>query len=138
MGYERPSGYDRAVGLFALAFALFVSHELDAMIRQEWQLLPGLNALDPSIATDVFNLIHVPLFTGVIWLLLAGPSSTRRKTTVVVEVLLLVHALAHFVLRGDERYNFEPPVETITVYGAALASLLHLSMLRRPAGRSLA
>jgi len=121
--------YERGTWLFALAFALLVSHELDAMIRREWELFPGLNALDSDTAADVFNLLNVPLIAPLIWVLTAGSGIARRRTMIGVEVFLIVHAVAHTLTRGADSYEFQPPVETITVYGAAGASAIHLTLL---------
>ena len=123
--------YDRTAWLFAVAFSLLVSHELDAMIRQEWQLFPGLNALEPDVAADVFNLLHVPLLAPLIWLLAAGSVSARRRTMIGCEVFLVGHAVVHFLARSADGYEFQPPVETITVYGAALAAAAHLGTFLR-------
>ena len=121
--------YERGTWLFALAFALLLSHELDAMIRSEWELFPGLNDLDSDTAADVFNLLHVPLLVPIIWVLTAGSALARRRTMIGAEVFLVVHAIGHTLVRGVDRYEFQAPVETITVYGAAGASGIHLVLL---------
>jgi len=121
--------YERGTWLFALAFALLLSHELDAMIRSEWEFLPGLNSLSSSAAADVFNMLHVLFLAPIIWVLTAGSATARRRTMVGVEVFLIVHAMAHAIVRGADRYEFQPPVETITVYGAAAAAVVHLAHL---------
>ncbi len=126
---ETSSGYDAARWMFALAFSLLVSHELDAMIRAEWELLPGLETLSPDLAPDVFNLLHVPLVAAAVWLVTSPNGRTRRLTMIVCESLFVGHAIAHTLVRGAERYQFEPPVETMTVYGAAVVSAIHLSLL---------
>ena len=123
---ESASRYQSTAWLFAVGLSLLISHELDAMIRNEWELLPGLNRLDPDIVPDVFNLLHVPLVAAVVWLLISGDLRTRRRTMISSEVLFVVHAVAHTLLRGDQRYQFQPPVETITVYGSAIVSAAHL------------
>ena len=125
----RVGRYERGAWLFAVAFALLLSHELDAMIRSEWELFPGLNALDSDTAADVFNLLHVPLLAPIIWVLTAGSARARRRTMIGAEVFLVVHAIGHTLVRGVDRYEFQAPVETITVYGAAGASAIHLALL---------
>ncbi|MEM9034268.1 MAG: DUF6713 family protein [Actinomycetota bacterium] len=117
--------------MFALSFSLLICHELDAMIRREWELLPGLSGLSEDVAADVFTLLHIPLFAVPLWLLTSGSAAARRRTIVVVEALAVAHALAHALLRGAEAYRFEPPVETVTVFGAALVGALHLVVMRR-------
>lgn len=128
--HQSRSRYDRLFWMFAIALSLLISHELDAMIRREWDLLPGFGTLSQETAADVFNLLHVPLFT----LILAGVMSrslrVRRRTAVAVEIFLVGHAIAHTALRGAAEYRFAAPVETITVYGSALVAIAHLVTLR--------
>lgn len=114
--------------LFALAFALLISHELDAMIRQEWLLLPGLSGMESGRAADVFNLLHVPLFAALIALLTSPSDRVRRGTMLGIDGFLIAHAIAHTALRGADDYLFEAPVETITVYGAAACAVGHLAV----------
>lgn len=121
--------------LFALAFALLISHELDAMIRQEWLLFPGLGDLDEVTAADVFNLLHVPLFAALIALLLSPSDRVKRRTMIGVDAFLIAHAIAHTALRNADDYLFEAPVETITVYGAAICAAGHLALMTRRRGR---
>ncbi len=127
----RRTAYERHMWLFAVAFALLASHELDAMIRQEWRLLPGFGGLTDAIAADAFNLLHVPLFTLILMGVMSTSRSVRVRTSVGVELFLLCHAIAHTVLRGAENYRFEAPVETITIYGSAAVAALHFSLWRR-------
>jgi hypothetical protein len=126
---DKRQRYERTTWLFALAFSLLVSHEMDAMIRNEWEFFPGLSTLASEAAADVFNLLHVPLIALLIWLLVSGSVRARRSTMVGIEMFLVAHALVHAALRGSERYEFQAPVETITVYGAAVVSLVHLGVL---------
>ncbi len=49
--------------LFWLGFALLAAHEMDAMVRHEWRLLPGFAMIsDDDLARDLFTLAHIPLF----------------------------------------------------------------------------
>lgn len=53
----------------------------------------------------------------------------RHRTMIGTEVFLVIHAVGHTLVRGVDRYEFQAPVETITVYGAASASAIHLVLL---------
>lgn len=125
--------YRQTSWAFAIAFSLLISHELDAMIREEWLLLPGFGGVSSESAADVFNLLHVPLFAIIIWGLCSGSPRRTYRTMLTVEVFVIGHAIAHTVFRSNVDYRFEAPVETITVYGAAAFALLHLvsGLLRR-------
>ncbi len=125
---DTSTAFDRHMWLFAVSLSLLISHELDAMIRKEWELLPGFGGLADSTAADIFNLLHVPLFALILVGIMSGSTRTRRRTATGVELFLIGHAIAHTALRGADEYLFEAPVETITVYGAAAVGFGHLAI----------
>ncbi len=110
---------------FYLGLSLLVCHELDAVFRHEWRILPGLSLLPDDPARTLFVIIHVPVF--VLLFSLTGHVSDiiRKRSQFGVDAFLIGHALVHFVMSGHELYDFEPPVETITVYGGALVGFIH-------------
>lgn len=108
--------------LFALVLSLLVSHELDAMVRHEWRLLPGLSGIaDDRLARDTFNLLHVPLFTALVYFAVHPERAARIRLQAVVAGFAAVHAAIHAVVSSAPTYEFVPPVETVTVYGAGVA-----------------
>lgn len=111
--------------LFYLGLALLVCHELDAVFRQEWRILPGLNLLQDGSGRTVFILIHIPAFVALFWLTGHISDVIRKRSQLGVDVFLIGHAVVHFMMSGHELYEFEPPVETITIYGGALMGFLH-------------
>jgi len=112
--------------LFLLALSLFVCHELDAMTHQEWLLLPILNALPGETARIVFVIAHIPLFTVIFWLVCHQSFEVRRRSQIVFDSFLMVHAVLHFMMSGQDRYTFDAPLEGLLVYGAAAVGLSHL------------
>ncbi len=136
-GFSGPV-YLRHGWLFGLSFALLISHEMDAMIRQEWLLLPGADRIADQNVADAFNLAHVPILTLVIWLVSSARPTWRERTMMASEVFIVGHAVAHMLLRGGTDYRFEAPMETVTVYGAAVAGAIHLvlALLSRRGGRA--
>lgn len=107
-----------------LIISLFAVHEMDAMTHAEWRLLPVLSDLPNEQARQVFLWLHIPLFAGMIWALFFA--SWKRIAAQIVCAALIIHAAAHFLLSGHDLYTFTAPIATITVYGAALISALHL------------
>jgi len=113
--------------LFWLGFSLLIAHEMDAMVRHEWRMLPGFSAMaNDASARDLFTLAHVPLFAALLWLCSHPTPRLRLRTQRGVDVFLVLHASVHALLSGHALYEFVPPVETVTVYGAGLAGGLHL------------
>ena len=116
--------------LFWFAFSLLFAHEMDAMVRHEWRLLPGFSSIaSDTTARDLFTLVHIPVFAVLPWLCLNRRVGHRVQQG--VDVFLVLHALAHFALSGHAHYEFTPPVETITVFGAGVVGALDLMLLRR-------
>ena len=107
-----------------VTLALFAVHEMDAMTHAEWRLLPVLSGMDDESARDWFVLLHIPLFIAAFWMVFLAP--WKRLAGQVLSGLTIVHAIVHFLLSDHQLYTFLPPIETITVYGAALSSAVYL------------
>lgn len=107
-----------------LAVSLLAVHEMDAMTHAEWRLLPILSGMEETAARDTFVLLHIPLYVGLFWALFFA--SWRLLAGRIFAGAAIAHASAHFLLSGHDLYTFAPPIETLTVYGAALAGLVFL------------
>ena len=117
--------------LFYLGLALLCSHEIDAAVRAEWRLLPGLSQLEDAAGYAWFVLLHIPLFTLVFWLSQHPDQRLRTRSRSVICGFLVVHAGLHFWLSEHPDYAFTPPIETLTVYGGAGVGLLYLALAWR-------
>ncbi|MEL7539733.1 MAG: DUF6713 family protein [Pseudomonadota bacterium] len=109
--------------------SLLAVHEMDAMTHAEWRLLPGLSALDNATGRDVFVLLHIPLYVGLFWALFYA--TWKQRAGQIVSVLVIVHAIVHFLLSDHRLYTFSAPIETITVYGAAVSALAYFGLSLR-------
>ena len=109
-----------------LAVSLFAVHEMDAMTHAEWRLLPILGGLEDGAARDAFVLLHIPLYVGLFWALFYA--SWKVLAGRILSVAAIAHATAHFLLSGHDLYTFVAPIETITVYGAALAGASYIAI----------
>lgn len=115
--------------LYSLVLALLACHELDAVARHEWRLLPGLSGLNDHDGLIAFVLLHIPAFALLFWANGHPAQSVRWRSQMVVDLFVIVHAIIHFSLNGHPQYEFEPPIETITVFGAAFFGALHALLL---------
>lgn len=109
-----------------LTVSLFAVHEMDAMTHAEWRLLPILSGMDDGAARDAFVLLHIPLYAGLFWALFHA--SWKALAGRVFAFAAIAHATAHFLLSGHQLYTFEVPIETVTVYGTALAGAAYLAL----------
>lgn len=112
--------------VFFLGLALIATHELDAMTHKEWRLLPILDGLDDDTARTAFVLLHIPLFWALFFLTSSKSPSVRTAAQIGVSIFLVAHGIIHYSLSGHELYEFQAPIETITVYGGAIAGALFL------------
>lgn len=105
-----------------LGLACIATHELDAVARKEWRILPLLNRLEDDTAEPVFVVLHIPLF-----FLIFGLTDRRGPARSVFSAAWMIHACAHFLLSGHAEYHFGPPIETVTVYAAAALGVVYLA-----------
>ena len=112
--------------LFYFSLALLCTHEIDAVAHSEWQLLPVLSQMPNEAGFFWFVVLHIPLLTLIFWLTAHTSPIVARRSRFYLSALLFVHGVIHFSLSGNEDYTFAPPIETITVDGAALAGLAYV------------
>ena len=105
---------------------LLAVHEMDAMTHAEWRLLPVLNDLQDENARDAFVLLRIPLYVGLFWSLFFA--TWKQLAGRIFSVALIAHAIVHYLLSGHELYTFVAPIETVTVYGAAMFSICYLAI----------
>ncbi len=79
------------------------THELDAVKRHEWRILPLLRVLPDRIGAQIFIWLHVPLFAGLLW---AGDGDPANSTRIGMSVFAIIHVGLHFLLRGHPNYEF--------------------------------
>ena len=73
-----PAWANRAT-LFLVAFALMMTHELDAVARMEWRVLPLTSWMDDNLGFHVFVAAHVPLVIAIVhWAFRAGALAGER------------------------------------------------------------
>ena len=109
-----------------LGLVLLIAHELDAVARHEWRLLPGFAFVDDDVARDLFVLLHIPLLATIFWAMTHHHVGLRSAGRTVIAALLVIHGGLHFLLSGDALYEFQGIVAHVTIYGATLAGAAYL------------
>jgi hypothetical protein len=105
--------------------AFLLTHELDAVRKQEWRMLPLLSFIrDENTAFATFTLLHVPIFAGMFY----GLSS--RKFRVSIDSFSVVHTGLHIVALWCPRNLFNDWVSWILIGGAGLCGAIDLWLLR--------
>ncbi len=114
--------------LFLLGYGLLATHELDAVARAEWRVLPGLSLLDDDLAQPLFILLHVPLFALLTGLLASADAVIRARTRHGISLFLVVHAGLHLLFSGHRHYDFGTPLSEGLIFGGALCGLGWLAL----------
>lgn len=121
---------------FRIGFALMLTHELDAVARAEWRVLPLTSFLPEQIAFPVFLLAHVPLLAWLLWLVGHTDAVLRRRWQTLVSAFLLVHAGLHLAFSGHVHYDFHHAISKLLIFGAGLFGAIALAQrwaeARRP------
>lgn len=120
-------------GLFLLGYGLLATHELDAVLRAEWRVLPGLSWLADEVARPLFIVLHVPLFAALTAWIGSPHADTRRQARHAISLFLVVHAGLHIAFSGHRHYDFAHAASELYIFGGALCGLIWLATLGKDA-----
>ena len=112
---------------YNLGISLLFTHELDAMLREEWNLLIGLKSLPQEQAVWWFIYLHVPIFSAVLYFGNSTNKEVKNLFRLGVCGFLPIHGALHFALSGRENYHFHHPLSELLIYGAAMFGILYLA-----------
>lgn len=112
--------------LFNLGVSLLLTHELDAMLRKEWVLLPVLSSLQNEVASWWFIYLHIPIFLVILYLGNTRNLGVQATFRFIVCSFLLVHAILHFSLSGMAGYDFHHLLSQLLIFGAGICGLGYL------------
>jgi hypothetical protein len=119
--------------LFLLAFALMMTHELDAVARLEWRVLPMTSWMPDDVGFHVFVAAHVPLVLALVhWAWRAGEVAGERLRFWFC-AFCVVHVGLHWVFKAHPEYRFNNLFSNALIWGCGLAGLAWL--LAAAAGR---
>lgn len=84
----------------------FFTHELDAVKRHEWRVMPLLRALPERWGEQAFIWLHVPLFALLLW---GGEGNHDSATRVGLAGFSIIHVALHYAFRKHPAYEFNNP-----------------------------
>ncbi|WP_260405601.1 DUF6713 family protein [Paenibacillus sp. 598K] len=108
--------------VFSLSFALLLLHEMDAIRAKEWRMFIILKDMEEKRAFQVFTLLHLPLYA----ILLYSFIQQHRLSFVIVDVFLIVHAIAHFFFEKHPQNQFKNGFSRFIIHSMGMLALLHL------------
>ena len=117
--------------VFRLGFSTLLAHELDAVARAEWRVLPITSFLPDDIGYVVFVLAHIPLVAWLLWLTGNPDSRVRVRWQTVISSFLVIHVGLHLAFSGHEHYEFHSSLSRSLIFGGGLLGASHLALLWR-------
>ena len=81
---------------YYLTVGLFLTHELDAVNRREWRILPGLRVLPERLGEQLFIWLHVPVIA---LLLIGGDGERVNAVRVALAGFAILHVGLHWLYR---------------------------------------
>ncbi len=83
--------------------AAFFTHELDAVKRHEWRVLPITSWMPDRLGEQAFIWCHVPLFALIFWFSGTSPTNGFR---IGLSVFAVIHVGLHWLFRKHPAYEF--------------------------------
>lgn len=109
--------------LFYAMLAFLFSHELDAVGRHEWRMLPLLNKLSDERGAKVFIWLHVPLFMAIFYFIATG---SNARFELLLSGFSVVHVGLHWLYRNHPDNEFNNPGSVALILGAGLLGAMHI------------
>ncbi|MEX3007994.1 DUF6713 family protein [Hoeflea sp. TYP-13] len=115
--------------IYYLMVGVFFTHELDAVKRHEWRVLPLLSHLPDRGAEQFFIWFHAPIFA---LLLLGGDGEPSNGLRLGLAGFAIVHVGLHWIFRKHPAYEFNNPsswalILLTGILGAAYLTLVSVS-----------
>ena len=89
--------------LYWAMISALLTHELDAVKRHEWRVLPLTSFLPEKTGEQVFIWMHIPLFLVLLWFSRAGAHTTFALS---FSAFAVFHVFLHWVFRKHPAYEF--------------------------------
>ncbi len=109
--------------LFQTMLAFLFTHELDAVKRHEWRILPLTSSLPELRGERVFIWFHVPVFFVILWFAASNPNSAFGQ---ILSGFAIVHIGLHWLFRNHPRNEFNTWGSWALIPGAGFFGALHL------------
>ena len=111
---------------FWTTIALLLTHELDAVARHEWRILPLTSFLADATGRQVFIWAHVPLILAVLWIAAAGASSIAA---IAFSAFAIAHIALHWLFRNHPANEFANPSSRLLIWLPGLSGATHLALV---------
>lgn len=104
----------------------FFTHELDAVKRHEWRVLPLTSFLPEKAAEQTFIWVHIPLFALLLW---GGDGAPASTTRVGLAAFAVLHVGLHVLFCKHPKYEFNNPSSWALIVLTGVLGLGYLASL---------
>jgi hypothetical protein len=109
--------------IYYAVLAAFLAHELDAVKRNEWRVLPLTSFLPDRIAAQFFIWAHVPLLWLILWL---DDRTATSGVRLCLSAFAIVHVWLHWTYRRHSAYEFNNPSSWALIALTGILGALYL------------
>lgn len=115
-----------AAAAFWTTLGLTILHELDAIRRHEWRVLPLTRSLTDGAGRAVFIWAHLPLGLLLIWIAAQGAVSAAGFW---MSAFMVAHVGLHWLYRNHPKNELTGGYSWTLIIGAGLSGLAHILAL---------
>jgi len=111
---------------YQVALVLLLTHELDAVRRHEWRIIPVLRSLPDHTGFVLFVVLHIPLFWLILLLSSDPDAGVRDWFQIALSAFCIAHAGLHKLYEKHPAYEFNNPLSRLLIWSCAIAGAIHL------------
>lgn len=89
--------------LYYALVGAFMAHELDAVKRHEWRVLPITSFLPEKKGEQFFIWLHIPILALLLW---GSGVEAQSATRIGFSIFAIVHVGLHVLFKGHPKYEF--------------------------------
>ena len=113
--------------VYVLSVALMLTHELDAVRRHEWRILPGMERLPDARGAQLFVWVHAPLVAALLWFSFSDGATNLFRAGFCV--FCIVHAGLHWWYRNHPFCEFNNPGSRLLIWMTGISGAAYLVLL---------
>lgn len=112
--------------LFYLMLSFLFTHELDAIKRHEWRVMPAISSLSEKVGEQLFIWLHIPLFVVILWFGTSNPNSAFSQC---LSGFSMIHIGLHWAFRNHPAYEFNNFSSRLLILGTGVFGAAHLASI---------
>lgn len=112
-----------------IIISLFLIHEMDAIRTKEWKMFIFFRNVKEENAYRVFTAVHFPLYFIMLYFIIQGNDRIRIWFFFVLDTLLILHTLVHFLFRKNKNNGFSSLLSKSIIYLIGIVAIINLFLL---------